>query len=101
MINFEIICLETKGLTESIKIIQKIKELLENALNSVGEMIKNKIKYILKNNLDTQLILKIADVLDEKEISKDRLSVELTADDYVHFKFTFVTLVNVEKFVDR
>lgn len=45
---------------------------------------KNKIKYVLNNNPDVKIILKIAEILDGKETSKNSLPVELTADECTH-----------------
>lgn len=63
--------LETSGLllTESLKVIQKFEEVLENAPNHVGEIIKNKMKYTLNNNPDIKIILKITEILNGKETS--------------------------------
>lgn len=91
-------CLEISKLlfTESLKIIQNDEESLENVLSHDGEIIKNKMKYILIKNLDIKIILKIADILDGNKISKDTLLAELTADKCVHFKYEYASITSVD-----
>lgn len=50
----------------------------------------------LKNNPDIQIILKIVEIFDAKETLNDSLLVELTADDYVLFKFVPITSIDIE-----
>lgn len=94
----EITSLETSGLllTEYFKIIQNVEQSLENVPNHVGEIIKNKMKCVLSKNPDIKILLKIAGILNGKETSKDSLSAELTADEYIYFKHAPITSVDVE-----
>jgi len=76
----EITRLETSGLllTESLKIIQNVEQSLENVPNYVGEIIKNKMKCVLSKNPDIKILLKIDEILNGIETSKDSLPAELT-----------------------
>ena len=70
---------------------------MENVPNHVGEIIKNKMKCVLSKNPDIKTILKIAEILDGNETSKDSLPAELTVDECVHFKYAPITSVDVER----
>jgi len=78
-------------LTESLKIIQNVEQSLENVPNHVGEIIKNKMKCVLSKNPDIKILLKIAEILNGSETSKDSLPAELTADECVYFKYAPIT----------
>lgn len=54
---------------------------------------KNQIKYVSKNNLDIEILLKIAKIFD----GKDRLSAELTVDNFINFKYVSNSSVDVER----
>ncbi|KAL4154266.1 hypothetical protein QTP88_002091 [Uroleucon formosanum] len=96
-LSMEITRLETSGLllTESLKIIQNVEQSLENVSNHVGEIIKNKMKCVLSKNPDIKILLKIAEILNGSETSKDSLPAELTADECVYFKYAPITSVDV------
>jgi hypothetical protein len=55
------------------------------------------MKCVLRKNLDTKIILKIAEILYENESSKYSLPAELTANEFVHFKYAPITSVDVER----
>ncbi|KAF0708857.1 DUF659 domain-containing protein, partial [Aphis craccivora] len=65
-------------LTESLKIIQNVEQSLENVPNYVGEIIKNKMKCVSSKNPDIKILLKIDEILNGIETSKDSLPAELT-----------------------
>jgi len=54
------------------------------------------MKYVLSKNPYIKIILKIAEILDGNETSKDSLPAKLTVDECVHFKYAPITSVGVE-----
>lgn len=55
------------------------------------------MKCVLSKNPYNKIILKIAEILDGNETSKDSLPAELTADECVHFIYAPITSVDVER----
>lgn len=55
------------------------------------------MKYVLSKNPDIKIILKIAEILNGNETSKNSLLAELTTNECVHFKYAPITSVDIER----
>lgn len=74
---------------------------LKCSTNHVEEIMKNRTYYVLKINLDIKIILKIAEILDEKNTSKYSLSATLKEIDCENFNYVSNSSVDVEQSVSN
>lgn len=91
--------LETSGmlLTESIGIIQQVKEKIQKAPGTLGKTIINKLENVLKKNMGFETFLKIEAILNGEQTSTEGLPEDLTSQDMVYFKYAPITSVDVER----
>jgi len=86
-------------LSESIKVVQYIKESFETLSDQNGKAVNKKLHQVLEKNHGLSALIKISNILTGEETSEnlDGLPEDLNCNDLVFYKYAPITSVDVER----
>jgi hypothetical protein len=90
--------LQEKGVTleNSIALVRKTKNALENVLTNTGKLVSSKMKRAFEKNTGYKAMCHISRVLMGEEFSINEIKEELTSSDLAYFKYAPIASVDVK-----
>lgn len=91
--------LETRGqtLSESLRILEDIRVLINKAPNEIGTAINKKMENVLNKNKGLKILQNISKIINGEKPDENNIPEDITTDDISHFKYAPVSSVEVER----
>ncbi|XP_060835176.1 uncharacterized protein LOC132918100 [Rhopalosiphum padi] len=91
--------LETRGqtLSESLRVLEDIRVLINEAPNEIGTAINKKMENVLNKNKGLKILQNISKIINGEKPDENNIPEDITTDDISHFKYAPVSSVEVER----